>query len=101
MDLRIQWSEKAVGDLGEHVAFQRRVSVEAASGLAAKILSAGESLTTFPERFQEFEMPSGFPVVVRKCVVDKRYILLYGIENERVIIYRVLDARRKFDGLLR
>ena len=101
MSFRVEWSEKAVSDLGQHVAFQRRVSVEAASAVASKVLAAGESLSTFPERCQEFEMPPNFPVVIRKCVVDKRYILLYGVGSEKVTIYRVLDARRKFDGLLR
>ena len=45
-------------------------------------------------------MPKNFPVPVRKCVVDGRYILLYGVNDATVMIYRVLDARKKFDGLL-
>ena len=100
MDYKVEWSPKSVSDLGEHVSFQRRVSVEAASALSTNIIEAGLSLSSFPERFPEFPMPSNFPVIIRKYVVDGRYIILYGIVDDTVVIYRVLDARRKFDGLL-
>ena len=97
---RVEWSSKALSDLGEHVSFQAKVSKEAALGVSSKILFSGNALSSFPERFPEFPMPRNFPVVIRKCVVDSRYIILYGITNDVVMIYRVLDARRKFDGLL-
>ncbi len=101
VEYRVEWSAKAASDLGEHVAFQRQVSEIAAEGVLSKVLSAGDSLTLFPERFPEFSMPTNFPVVVRKCIVEGRYILLYGIQKDNVVkIYRVLDARRRFSGLL-
>ena len=100
MEYRVEWSAKAISDLGEHIAFQKRVSIEAAQALSEKIISMGASLASFPERFPVFPMPQNFPIPVRKCVVDGRYILLYGLSSVTVVIFRVLDARRKFDGLL-
>ena len=100
MNYRIEWSSKSVSDLAEHVSFQRRVSVDAAATLSANIISAALSLSSFPERFPEFAMLKNFPVAIRKCVVDSRYIILYGIADDTIMIYRILDARRKFDGLL-
>lgn len=100
MNYKIEWSPKSVSDLGEHVSFQKRVSIEAASRLSTNIINAGISLSSFPERFPEFPMPSNFPVTIRKCVVNSRYIILCGIVNDTVVLYRILDARRKFDGIL-
>ena len=101
MEYKVQWSSKSVSDLGEHISFQKRVSIEAASALSENIIAAGLSLSLFPERFPEFPMPKNFPVIIRKCVVNGRYIILYGVVGDIVMIYRILDARRKFDGLLK
>ena len=100
MDYRVEWSSKSVSDLAEHVSFLRKVSKEAASALSSSIIATGLSLSSYPERFSEFPMPLKFPIPIRKCVVDKRYIVLYGIIDKTVVIYRILDARRKFDGLI-
>ena len=100
MDYKVEWSSKAVSDLTEHVLFLRKVSKDASSALSADIVAVGLSLSSFPERFPEFPMPSNFPIAIRKCVVNGRYIILYGIVNTSVMIYRILDARKKFDGLV-
>ena len=100
MGYKIEWSSKSVSDLAEHVSFVGKVSKEAASALSSSIINTSLSLSSFPGRFPEFPMPRNFPVVIRKCVIDGRYIILYGVLNNSVMIYRVLDARRKFDGLI-
>ena len=96
----VLWTAKATSDLGEHVAFLCRASASAASGLTMAILEVGKSLDDYPERFPAFPMPRSFPHAVRKCVIKKRYIMLYGICDNTVLIYRILDARKRFDGLL-
>ena len=93
-------SSKAQSDLAECVAFVSNVSKEAAYSLVDDIYSSIESLRTFPERNSIFEMPKSFPFIIRKLVINKRYIALYAIENNEVVIYRILDSRRKFDYLL-
>lgn len=100
MSYRVEWSAKSVGDLGEHVAFLKKVSADAARKMSVAVISMANSLAEFPERCPEFSMPRNFPVSIRKCVVDGRYILLFGVYEGSVMIYRVLDVRRNFDGLL-
>lgn len=100
MGFQVKWTSKAVSDLGACVSFVRRVSLEAAKKLSSDLLSAANSLSSFPERFPEFSMPKSFPFVVRKFVVNGRYILLFAVEENEVVIYRVLDARKSFTSLL-
>ena len=100
MSYRVEWSATSVSDLSEHVAFLKKVSQEAATKITATIISMAESLAEFPERCPEFSMPHNFPVPIRKCVVESRYNLLFGVHERSIMIYRVLDARRNFDGLL-
>ena len=97
---KLEWLPKSVGDLGQHIAFINKVSPEAATRTAASVVDAANSLVTFPERFPEFPMPQNFPIVIRKCVVEGRYVILFSVGKEAVTVYRVLDARKKFDGLL-
>ncbi len=100
MNYKVEWSSKSVSDLTEHVSFVGMATKEAAPTLSSSIIVAGLSLSSFPERFPEFTMPHNFPVIIRKCVVDGRYVILYGVVNNSVMIYRILDARKKFDGLI-
>ena len=100
MNYKVEWSAKSASDLGEHISFQKKISIEAAISINTSIISMGESLSVFPERFPEFPMPANFPIIIRKCVVNNRYIILYGVIDNRVMIFRILDARKKFDGLI-
>lgn len=100
MDYQVEWLPLSVSDLGDRIAFLKKVSFEAAKKTLSAIIAMADSLKRFPERFPEFPMPRNFPLVIRKCVVDGRYILLFGITGQTVKIYRVLDGRRKFGGLL-
>ena len=93
-------TSKAQSDLSDCVAFVQNVSKEAAINLANDIFASIESLTSFPERNPVFEMPKSFPFIIRKNVVNKRYLILYSIENNSVVIYRILDSRRKLNYLI-
>ena len=98
---KILISSKAQSDLSNCVAFVLNVSKEAAISLANDIYAAIGSLTTFPERNPIFEMPKPFPFTIRKQIINNRYIALYTIENNNVVVYRIIDARRKFDYLVK
>ena len=100
MEYRVEWSTKALGDLLDCVSFLKNVSPESAEEVASKIIEASASLKVFPERHEEFLMPKSFPETIRKHVVNSRYIILYGVSDSRVMIYRVLDDRKRFTGLL-
>ena len=93
-------TNKAQSDLADCVGFVKRVSIEAAKQLASDLYSSFYNLDTFPEKNPVFPMPKSFPFVLRKQIVNQRYIVLYTVEKQDVIIYRVLDARRKFDYII-
>ena len=93
-------TSKAQSDLAECTGFVLNVSKEAALSLVDDMYSSIESLKTFPERNAIFEMPKSFPFTIRKLIINKRYIVLYAIEQDAVVIYRILDSRRKFDYLI-
>ena len=98
---KVVWTEKALSDMSQCISFVLSVSAEAALELRNDFKKTADSLNVFPERNPIFEMPKAFPYVVRKQIVKDRYILLYTVEKNDVFIYRVLDARRKFDQLLK
>lgn len=93
-------SSRAQSDLSECVGFVLNVSKESALKLANDIYSSIESLSSLPERNPVFEMPKPFPFIIRKLVINKRYVALYSIEANNVVIYRIIDSRRKFDYLI-
>ena len=92
---------RAQSDRTECILFLSRVSVEAAIELTHQMHEQIKSLELYPERNPLFEMPKSFPYLVRKLLVNKRYLALYTIEGHNVVVYRILDSRRKFDYLLK
>lgn len=93
-------SSKAQSDLAACVSFVLNVSKEAAIKLANDIYTAIESLESFPERNPVFPMPKSFPFTIRKEVINRRYIVLYSVEKNSIVIYRILDSRREFNYLI-
>ena len=92
-------SPTAQSDLQECVCFVLKVSQKAARELTDCIYASIESLSQFPERYPAFIM-YGISMDLRKLIVNKRYIVLYQILDNKVIVHRILDGRRNFDGLL-
>ena len=97
---KIVISSKAQSDIAECVGFVLNVSKEAACTLANSLYLSIESLETYPERNAIFEMPKSFPFTIRKLVINKRYLALYSVEGDKVVVYRIIDCRRKFDHLI-
>lgn len=93
-------SSKAQSDLAACVGFVLNVSKEAAINLAKDIFASIESLKTYPERNPVFDMPKSFPFTTRKQIVNKRYVILYSIEGNNLVVYRILDSRREFNYLI-
>ena len=97
---RVIVSAKAQSDIAECISFVKNISIEAANELVNDFYSSFSSLDVFPEKNPVFEMPKAFPFILRKQVINKRYIALYTVEENNVVIYRVLDSRRKFSHLV-
>ncbi len=93
-------SFKAQNDLVECVNFVMRVFNTSAHNLIDDFNNALNSLNTYPERNSTFNMPTHTPFLIRKHIMNNRYVILYSIEDFNVIVYRVIDSRRNFDFLL-
>ena len=91
---------KAQQDLSEIIQFVLNVSKDDAIILKKELYDSLETLTNYPERNPVFEMVSSFPYIVRKQIVSNRYIILYSVVLDQIYIYRIIDARRGFDGII-
>ena len=98
-DYKIIITSKAHLDIADIVGFLVNVSEKAAIEISNSIYSGIKSLSTLPERNPLFKLPN-IGLEARKLIVVKRYIIIYAIIDKDVVIYRVLDARRSFEGLL-
>lgn len=87
----IVWSDPAVDDLEEAVAFVAKDSDAYARSLAQLAVDAAESLRTFPNRGHRLPDPelSRF----RELIIGS-YRLVYLVEKERVLIVAVLHGHR-------
>ena len=96
----VKISSRAQSDRVECIMFLFNINVNSAIELNNEMQKQIKSLEQFPERNPIFDMPKSFPFLVRKLLINKRYIALYTIEGNDVIVYRILDSRRKFNSLL-
>lgn len=94
-------SERARQMLEEHVRFLLTVDKEAASKKKERIISAIRSLDTMPQRFPFFNAMYIVPNKYHKMVIDRVYIALYQIKEDRVYVDYILDCRKDYQWILR
>ena len=87
-DLRIVWTDDAVGNLEAIVTYVETFNPAAAQRLAERLVLLADSLTHSPRRGRDAgegrrEMTTVWP-----------YILRYRVEDERVIILRIRHGAR-------
>ena len=93
-------SDRAVGLLLRHVHFVAQVNVQAAERLREEIMEAAKSLQRFPERNMWLCDPMLPVSKYRKMLVSKRYLLVYQIKDDTVLIEYLLDCRQDYQWLL-
>ena len=93
-------SDRAVGLLLQHVRFVAQVNVQAAERLREEIMKAVKSLQSFPERNMWLSDPMLPVSKYRKMLVSKRYLLVYQIKDDTVLIEYLLDCRQDYQWLL-
>ena len=86
-------------DISTCITFVLNISKDA-SKVAKEIFKSIESLKQFPERFPAFNMPNYASYPYRKMVRNKRYIAIYSLEEDTIVIHRVLDGRRGYSSLV-
>ena len=94
-DYKIKITQRAYSDIFECVLFVNNVSKEAANELHKEIMNSIKSLSSFPDKYPEIDKLRIRDSRVRKMPIHKgRYIILYKVENDNVIIYDIFDTRK-------
>ena len=95
VDYTIVITQRAFVDVTECVSFVKNVSSEAAKQLHSEIISAINSLLTFPNKYPEINGLKIRGSKVRKMSIHQgRYVVLYKVEENTITIYDVLDVRK-------
>lgn len=94
-------SDRAKRMLGTHIRFMAQVNKEAAAAKKKEIVSAMRSLSQMPQRFPFFEELYIPPNKYHKMFVEKRYLVLYQIQDDTVYVDYILDCRKDYSWLIR
>lgn len=92
---KIKITQRAYFSILECVKFVKNVSNEAADDLYDEIMSAIDSLKSFPNKFPEVEGLLVRNKKIRKISLHKgRYAVLYKLEEDIIEIYDIIDLRK-------
>ncbi len=92
-------SDRAKRMLGTHIRFMAQASREAAVAKKKELMSAMRSLSQMPQRFPFFEEMYITPNKYHKMFVEKRYLILYQIQDDTVYVEYILDCRKDYSWL--
>ena len=88
-------TQRAYSSITECVLFVNNVSIEAANHLYDEMMTAINSLSSFPNKYPEIPGLLIRGIKVRKMPIhDGRYVILYKVENDNVVIYDIIDTRK-------
>lgn len=92
---KIVFSKKAYFDLLQCFLFIRNVSLDAANKMYEEVISSIELLSTFPNAYPIIDKLTILGSNVRKMPIQKgRYIIVYKVRKEDIVIYDILDSRK-------
>jgi len=88
-------TQRAYTSIVECTSFVRSVSQSASITLYDEIMSSIRSLTSFPSRYPEIQNLEYRGGKIRRMLIHNgRYCILYKIDDQKVIIYNILDCRK-------
>lgn len=93
-------SKKATQMLVSHAAFWAQVSVSAAERLTAEFEKVAKSLEYMPQRCSWFGDEFIAPNTYRYIMFEKRYMLIFQIEDYNVYVDYVVDCRQDYRWLM-
>lgn len=93
-------AKKDMVDIAKYIS-KELCNPTAAENLAIKLIESAETLTSFPYKNALHRMIKPLKYEYRKLIVDN-YIMFYFIDEEhkKIIIARVIYARRNYEKLL-
>ena len=98
---QITIADSAFADIQEALSFLGNVSKDAAKRLNQRIKEVILSLAEFPFRFESVNMPTKIGYDFRKATIENRYLLIYAIKEDLIVVERLIDARQGFSSLLK
>lgn len=92
--MRILWTDEALGDLEEILAYYYlEASPRVAEAVAKRIVGEIESLPPYPERIRESDRIPG----ARELVVNKvPYLVFVQLREDAIVVLNVVHTKRKF-----
>ena len=94
-ELKVSITQRAFSGICEHILFVRNVSLEAAKELYEETMASLRSLSSFPERYPEIQDLRIAGARIRKMPIHNgRYVALYKVDGDTVVIYDVVDSRK-------
>ena len=100
MRYKVIVSDRASSMLYRHIAFIGNVSKDSARKTKDKIISAIKKLKEDAEIYPFLENEYIPRNKYHKCVVDKRYMVLYQIKDNTVYVDYIVDTRQDYSWLL-
>ncbi len=93
-------SKRAAQQLVEHAAFTAQLDERLAHQLITDFRSAAASLQLFPYRNPVLRSEVFPAEKYRKMIFAKRYLIIYQIKGERVLVEYVIDGRQDYQWLI-
>ena len=94
--MRIVWTEEALDDLEEILAYYHlQAGPATAAAVQRRIVAEVEALRTFPERIRANDrVPGARELVVRRLP----YVVFLRVSADGVVVLNVVQTARKFPG---
>lgn len=89
--LPVIWSRQARRELGQMVDYIRIRNAPAAERLRSRIEDSVERVATHPYLHRPGRVEG-----TREAVVHPNYLFVYAVQQERILILRVLHARQQY-----
>ena len=94
-EFKVSITQRAFSSISEHMLFVRNVSLEAAKKLYEETMTSLRSLSSFPERYPEIQDLRIAGARIRKMPIHNgRYVALYKVDGDTVVVYDVVDSRK-------
>lgn len=93
-------SDRAKRMLGAYILFHAHASKDAARKQKQEIMTALRSLAQMPQRFSFLEKAYITPNQYRRMFIERRYLVLYQIQENTVYAEHIVDRRQDYSWLL-
>lgn len=88
-------SRQALITFKSNIKFLRKFSIPYSKKIESKIDSSIKKLKSFPNIHPIFKKTN--KNVYRKIIIEKRYLVVYTVKQQKVLVYYILDGRQAYN----